>query len=251
MKIFLLGVISSILLVSCEKELIKKEIFFPNGNLKEIKYYDKKGKLKEGQIFHEDGNLFSEYVVDNKGNWVEVRSSTGKKFILRGKIDQFENRIGWWSFCNEDGLLLTKSEFVIVDKKQFLNQTVNYNEKGDILKKTSNYLFFSFPDTVKLGKPLKINFNHTLFDKKNIVNVICISDNLNSDFSNINDVEIDTIVTKNGFFKYTPKASGRKTKRGFLLQFYNDKSSEDNSVVSGSEFYLTKIYFERDVFVTE
>lgn len=127
----------------------------------------------------------------------------------------------------------------------------NKNDKTNSLQQENNGNYIA-----------KINFKKSDIDKCYIGTLeyhprinqesqlaICISDNIKSDFSNVDQVKLDTILlkNKNKVFPIIFGSSGKKIIRGFVLERY-PKNPADTVLINQKkipfEFYETKTYFE-------
>ncbi|MEW5677215.1 hypothetical protein ABGT15_12950 [Flavobacterium enshiense] len=81
---------------------------------------------------------------------------------------------------------------------------------------------------------------------KNSQILLCLSDKVKSDFSNVEKVKYDTIIVKNGRFPIVFGKNGPKIIRGFVLERY---PKNPNDTLTGNKkpiiFYETKTYLEQ------
>ncbi|UOK42228.1 MULTISPECIES: hypothetical protein [Flavobacterium] len=112
-----------------------------------------------------------------------------------------------------------------------------------------NFATIEFEKTKNKGiYNAKLNYYPRINDKSEIL--IFLSQDVKSDFSNLEKVKYDTIKVKNGIFHINSEKSGLKILRGFVLERYpvnpKDTLGKEQKLI---EFYETKTYIEQKLYV--
>jgi len=206
-----------LLFLSCNKKEIKE--YYGSGSLKSIRNVDKNGKT-EGlyKEFYEDGQLKTvhKYRGDQKvdssiyyypeGKIKDIRywndsTNVQKKFSKTGQLigqgetknNDLNFRIGSWKFSNGQNDSIV--EYIAYNKKPYVNQFWTVSSKGDTLNSKSNYYRLIISDTVVLGEVARMRFflRAPYYGEDSEVEVLLpfYDEDLNTDFSNINEIEVD------------------------------------------------------------
>ena len=221
MKTFSRSILVFFLIISCNKKQEDKT-FFNSGNLKELKKYDSKGILKEEVYYYDikDRKIYKSYFHKNTYDSLVYYYRNGKVF-RNGKSDKKGNLFGKWNYYNIAGYLSDTREFFIINDDYKLNQLWYFNKKGDTIinanpkfnvyqqkefasskvSESSIFLNFSYypkSDTIKVNENLSIDVEdlYPFWATKNSEEFMVIAkqkNNFNSNFSNINQVKLDTV----------------------------------------------------------
>ncbi|WMI64787.1 hypothetical protein RBH94_12030 [Aestuariibaculum sp. YM273] len=196
--------------------------------------------------------------------------------FLKSEGMTFSNNqpIGTWKYYDSTGVLTRTAEYIKINNQAYINQDWYFNQNGDTLEnKGSHFNIVYEKDTIKLNEPIKakIDLVSPLFRNKNSNILVIIpkdySANFNEDFSNINQVSLDTTFNLNlekemkktlglttdfgksvVFGRYF-NSTGKKKFRGILVEyFYKDSLTSDSIKINRFE---NKKYFEKDIFVLD
>lgn len=260
-------------------EVVLKKVYDQKKNLLfTLDYYEGfQDKVKQRTVPQTDFD--SVYVYYDNGNILKKGKKTkdGKKFGVWNLYDKNEDlreirewfliedtvRINRAWFLNSEGdTLAWRKEDRIFDQKEFENDTLSFRNSQ------YNFVKFITPDTIAVsqyyygyatvGSPLLRDF-----DWEVLVVVNKPNEEINRDFSNLNEVELDTFfnVSRDATLKvksdYDPKhiaafsqkfsTPGEKTIRGYVLEY------TDEYLLPGGERTRAdrKIYFEKQIYVQE
>ncbi len=179
--------------------------------------------------------------------------------------------VGRWKHFNEDGVLSEIKEIINVEGKPYLNQNWVFNQKGDTIDGSHYEIFFS-KDTIAMDEAIQglVNLRSPLFKGKNSSIMVIVpkdySPNFNSDFSNLNEVDVDTTFNlniesdyrkqtdlegnydKSVLFRRYYDTPGSKTFRGIIVEYTNKGIEEDKDSLVYKEH---KKFFEKEIFVKD
>lgn len=156
---------------------------------------------------------------------------------------------GWCNICTADGSILSKYQIIDYKGGKLYNQSIVYEVDGVINQSKSNFVKLNCSDTLFIGRNI-INVKYCPLYKDTENNLFfCVGKKLNSDFSNINTIKIDTFTSPSSsyFIAVEFDKTGIDTIRGFVHEeayrtFPNSKNIE----------YLThKKLFEKVVYVKD
>lgn len=182
--------------------------------------------------------------------------------------------IGLWEYYDEQGNIERIAEYIEVQNKSFLNQDWVINNEGDTINsKSCYYNLLLEKDTISLNEPIKAKIDMTapFFKGKYSETYVIIpkdySVNFNKDFSNIEQVDLDTIYNlefnpelkeklelttnwgKTVIFGRYFETPGPKKLRGILVEFnIKDSILPDSTRLN---YWTHKKYFEREITVKE
>jgi hypothetical protein len=203
-----------------------------------------------------------------------AESKTVQNQNFKGKLGENGEPIGIWQYYDETNNLNKLAEYVKINNKSYLNQDWYFDSSGDtIISKSSFYKLILEKESISLFEPLKAKIDLVapyFKDKYSEAYVVIPKDhsvNFNKDFSNIEEVEKDTIYNLN--FKPELKkrlglktnwgktvifgryfnGTGKKYLRGILVEFNINDTIETNS--KRPNYWTTNKYFEREIIVTE
>jgi len=245
--------------------------YYETGGLKEVHTYLAGKKVDSSQYYYEEPknivNKTKYYYANDTLKIVKYFPEGSKQregFTLRDG-----NRIGKWSLYKQDGKLSEVLQYINLGGEEYLNQGWHFDKKEDTIVGKGNYLEFRLSkDTVDMYEPVKIlvNLKEPLLSYKSDVFISipkgALSD-VNQDFSNIQEVEWDTLPSiknegiLNNYEKYNLYVSfglefnepGAKHIRGFLSE---NKKIEPNEISKDSfDMKERKIYFDEIVYVRD
>ena len=247
--------------------------FYENGNLKAKHYLDRAHKKDSSVFYYKDGTVESIMKFLNDKKQVENYYNNGSI----ESIGSFQNDtipVGNWKYFYDNGELQEVKEFLKINGKPFLNQNWFLNVNGDTIKSQSNYFNLLLEkDTILINEPVKakIDLIGPYFKDKNSSIMVILpkeySDNFNSDFSNLNGVQLDTTFNLNldmdmrkalniesdfrktsvfGRYFETP---GIYNFRGILVEYYYTKNGIPDSL--NNNYYEKKQYFDTQIYIKD
>lgn len=211
------------------------------------------------------------------------------KVFRNGKSDKKGNLFGKWNYYNIAGYLSDTREFFIINDDYKLNQLWYFNKKGDTIinanpkfnvyqqkefasskvSESSIFLNFSYypkRDTIKVNENLSIDVEdlYPFWATKNSEEFMVIAkqkNNFNSNFSNINQVKLDTVYnsfTLKSNWKYKKAIDlkhsmfldiafttpGKKILRGYVVEFYKAKPNDKKFEMERRTYFEKVIYVE-------
>ncbi len=298
MKTILNSFIICLLLVSCKRNENETD-YFPSGNIKLSKFFDQTtGKLVKTISYYDISGNRKYKVSFHKNNYDSI-----VYYYNNGKVRKTGNQnlkgqlFGKCNFYTREGFLSSTSEYFIINNDQEkgskINQKWYYNKKGDTMfygnnrfnianqkefkaetegEKTSFFVRFHFNpigDTLSISEPFSSIAEEAFpawgkIPSENYVVLAKEKFNFNSDFSNENQVKLDTFYClekdkKNGnkfpnadkrhtaVFGRWFDVPGEKILRGYMVEYYNRKPTKNNDIVK----YERRTYFEKKIFVND
>lgn len=242
--------------------------------------------------FYDDGK--SEYKLTfhkNEFDSIVYKYQDGKIYKTGKKKDQ--NKVGNWFIYDSLNDLREIREYFIINDSSYLNRVFHLKNGDTLANKKSlithqeefiadtlnfNYTTYNFikvlsKDTINLNESFSAyayNGSPTLRDLNSQILVLVGKEknNINSNFSNLEDVTLDTFYNVNidsinqpnfkgyewkqvAVFGRWFKTPGEKTIRGYVLEYakgpFTDTILNKNEIDS----LTTKTYFEKKIFVTE
>lgn len=275
-------ILLTIIFISCkfDKENV---IYYDNGDKKKILYddyqfieYFKTGSIKEMQ-FRKESNILKKNIDSLKTKHdLNNFTSTNTKYIY---IEFYENgqlqRIGGydgkffkngiWNYFNSNGDKVFSAEYQDIEGREYLNRIWEFNKLQDTINGNAYKLYLK-KDTFAVNERILFRFYLTYptfsYDSDLFV---CVPKNKNNsskikdDFSNINEIEWDTIENFHSYFlnkKIEPskydnlrsnisfeyEKSGPKIIKGFIIE--KDSSKKDS-------VNFRKYYFKKKLYITE
>ena len=228
-----------------------------NGNVIKKEYYTSKGALYTVVKYNnnlitnikelKDDKLYSESIVDKDLN--SIKYIYKKDIIDRvcyGKVNSKGVGVGWWKIFDNKDNILEKVEFINYKGVPYYNQNYFYTNDGKIDSLKSAFFNLSFIKKKDKEYDCKVD----LFTKYNFPYIaFCYSEEIDSDFSNVNDVHLDTLFVKKkkegNMFPVKFKEYGLKTIRGFIVA-YSKNNFLDSTSTDGVQFIK---YFEKEILV--
>lgn len=290
-KILVLLILIGFTMISCKKneyvenefnelgQIISKKVFDKNKNpIKTIKYYD---RLENTEI----------KIIIHKADYDSVFVKYDNALIFkRGKQTKNGNPYGIWNLYDKNENLREIREWFVIKNQSRINRVWYLNEKGDTLSKryqdkvfnqieyindtigarftTYNQFIFK-KDTISLNETLIAFANcgsPTIRDYDSEIKVFLAreNNNYNFDFSNDNQVKLDTFLNLKfdsinqkwfetddygniAIFHRKFNTSGEKILRGFMREYFYGpfKNNEFDSLIGPT------IYFEKKIFVKD
>ncbi|SDL84287.1 hypothetical protein SAMN04488034_1176 [Salinimicrobium catena] len=271
-KILLLTLI--VLIFACknsESEISNNQIekeFYADGKY-DYKLTFHKNEFDSIVYKYPDGKIYKTGKIKNQnkiGNWLIYDSLNDLREIREYFIvndSSYLNRV----FHLKNGDTLANKKSLITHQPEFIADTLNFNYT------TYNFIKVLSKDTINLNEPFSAyayNGSPTLRNLNSQILVLVGKEknNINSDFSNLEEVKLDTFYNVNtdainqpnftgydwkqvAVFGRWFKTPGEKTIRGYVLEYakgpFTDTILNKNNVDS----LTTKTYFERKVFIRE
>lgn len=203
-----------------ENDTVKE--YYPNGNLMfyMVKFSD---DLQYTKGFNSDKTLLNE------------------GYIYKGK------HTGWWSFYKE-GKIFKRKHFVQIDDEIISSQIQYFNSDGTIDINNSNFIEIIIPDTLYKGRSTGriVYKQHKDYNEERVL----IGYNLNPDYSNINEVRIDTFYNSmnDGFFGVEFNKLGRNKIRGILDSRKTGDTERRDSLFT-TTISIKNRYFEKEFYI--
>ncbi|MFL9838513.1 hypothetical protein ABS768_13445 [Flavobacterium sp. ST-75] len=245
LKKFCLAVLFTFLLIGCgDDNTEEKKIYDNNGNIIEIELY-KNGILKEKTWFSNDGKKTSVTKWLDQDNKIIERYYPNENVRITGTLYR-DLKTGWWSSYDENGALKSKHEFLVINGQEHANQSIIYDDRNNI-KEESVYANINYPDHLVVGRQIiKVDYHSPHISDSHVM--VCVSDSIKDDFSNINEVALDTFYSgdnKNVWFGVECNEKKSKIIRGFILEEYiheEESEAEDSVYIVVSNI---KLYFDK------
>lgn len=251
---------------SCKKDThyVKKH-YYPTGELLTEITYNIKDSLKDGSykeyyknkqlkqlMFFKDDKPVDSALQYHKNGRIKFREIRGKDTIktvhyhdngvkfIEGNFLNREKPIesGWFKFYRKNESLSDSVEYINVNNKGYLNQRYHYDENKKIVKDSSRYYSFQLSQIKDSTYQYKISYEPMIKDAK--VCLIVDSD-INENFSNLKELEMDTIFMKNNSITATiTTKTPYKKQKGFFYEYkayVKDTVSEDSVRMTIKEKY--------------
>lgn len=141
--------------------------------------------------------------------------------------------IGYWKSFDLQNNLIAISEFKIINNEVYLNQEITFGKDGDTLFDRSNFFTCTIDLIDNDSVLLKIEYEglfDAVYDQGKSYPMLLYNNSINSDFSNMNKLKLDTLVFHdNKLYIRLPKNTGI---RGVIneLIFFEDDNMEVREV---------------------
>lgn len=209
---------------SCKNEKIYEETYYSTGELKSKTRYIN-GKLTDTFYFYyKNGKLKEKGILD-----IELKK-------------------GWWYYYNKTEKLKNRSQYIKFGDSIYKNQSVNYNDDGNINKNTSSYFTIKLSDTIPLGKSLGDLYYNTNFNDIEKRELFVIIDN---EYNNVikKDTFIDVKSNYTFFGIYSDKLGEKIIKGEIIEQLF--KYDTVNPKKLSLKILEHRKYFEKEVYVKD
>ena len=227
--------------------------FHENGKLKTLTYYDS-GNISDSIIgYFENGNI--EFIQFRTNEIDSMYTFDKKDKFINSKSKVVNNQInGWRYYFNEKGEIISKIEFIdLLEDEPYINQGI-YFDGNKIIDSLSAYYMVNLKDTLKVNKSYPIKFEYKPTISKDSEVYICYGSGINENYSNINNIKLDTLVLENLKLTTTIKLSkiGKHNLRGFFYEKHIEylHSDKNDSLVNIST-KSNKMYLNIEVFVKD
>lgn len=212
-------------------ELLSKISYSTINNLKDGQYeeYYKNGVLKKVTLFKNGQQVDSalRYYPSGKLEYKEIISKDttyGHSYFQNGKIavvKKFLNQerpveICWTLVFDKYGAITDSIQHIELSDTSYANQWISYRD-GQIVLDSSNFFRFnldSIPNSELFG--LKISYEPKIPDSDVF---FILGDKLNDDFSNIGQIDLDTIFMQDNTISSNSFKRPSKRFKGFFYEY--------------------------------
>lgn len=263
--IFLVSTISSCTIDKNGKLPNETLEYYPTDSNQIYRKLAKKTEFDSVFFYYKNGNIFKKGKSRKNGNpfgiWNLYSENSELREIREWFVINGQSRINRVWFLDKKGdTLAWRYQDSIFNQKEFINDTLGI--------RATNYNIIHFnKDTLEFNEPIRAYayLRSAVLEDKNSKTIVLIGkskDNFNPDFSNENEVKLDTFynltidkenqkwfkgVEQKYFttFGYYFTTSGEKTLRGYMLEYAIGKfENEIDSITS-------KTYFEKKIYVKD
>lgn len=199
--------------------------------------------LKE---YYPNGNLMLQAIPsENSLNHIKIYEPNGM-IKCNGYLFN-EKNIGWWNYYKQ-GKLSERVYFVQHDNELLLQQFQFFDKNGTLDTNKSDFIDILIPDTLYQGR----STGTIAYKRRNDYNEesVLIGYNLKPDYSNINEVRIDTFYNpkRDGFFGVEFDKLGRNKIRG-VIETRKTGNIERRDSLFSMRISITNRYFEKEFYV--
>jgi hypothetical protein len=197
--------------------------YYPNGNLKSLSYFKNGEPADTLFYYYENGKVKEKGLVENG----------------------FQN--GWWFYYREDGSLKEKSEWLTLRDSLYKNQSLYYDQNGEVKYKNSSFFNLKISDTIQVGKNIaSFDYNSNIDVYKKLMYVV-----IENQYSE-NEIKLDTFGIQDndyrfGIFGY--KLGKQNVKGQIVEELYEIKNIGNDSAIGTVSNH--KKYFEKEVYVSD
>lgn len=239
-----------------EYELINNKIsgickeFYKTGNLKAIHNYKNGFKTDSSTYYNtkEEIVLIDRYLQNNIIYQKEFNNNTlisEGKFSYKSTEKPLNNQIGKWKYYKENGKLEKIIEYINLCGKQYTNQGWYFDKKGDTLKEYGNYFEIKIlPKSIKKNEVvcLQMAYKPIIYLNSEVMLCFDTENNVSKDFCNIHKVKLAKFYKTSDILKIYVRfeSSGQKNIRGYIKEYFNKESTEQDSITSGERY----LYFD-------
>lgn len=259
------------IILSCQNKKDEKQIhetleFYKSEPNKIYRKLIKNSEYDSVFYYYKNGNVFKKGKSRKNGKPFGIWKLYSKDGSLREIREWFvinkHSRINRVWFLNKEGdTISSREEDIIFKQKEFVNDTLG-------VRATSYNTIYLKKDTIELDKPMigLAYLGSPLISGKDSQLMVLIGQskhNFNSDFSNENEVKLDTFynLTKDkenqkwfknvkqkkyfAVFGYNFDSPGNKLIKGYLLEYATGKFEK------GVDSLVSKTYFEKTIYVKD
>lgn len=168
-------ILLTLVFINCKSE--KKDIFQEyNGEMVKVEFIDSKADslfTGFGGETYENGKLKSLSYVKNGMPadtlfYYYENGKTKKKGLVENGFQK-----GWWIYYREDGSLKEKSEWLTLRDSLYKNQSIDFDQNGEIKYKNSSFFNLKIPDTIQTGKNIaSFDYNSNIEVYKKLMYVV-------------------------------------------------------------------------------
>ncbi|MDG4717182.1 toxin-antitoxin system YwqK family antitoxin [Winogradskyella marincola] len=242
-------ILLALVFINCKSE--KKEIFQEyNGEMVKVEFTDSKADslfTGFGGEAYENGKLKSLSYIKNG-----VPADTLFYYYENGKIKEkglVENGFqkGWWNYYREDGSLKEKSEWLTLRDSLYKNQSIYFDQNGEIKYKNSSFFNLKIPDTIKTGKNIaSFDYNSNIEVYKKLMYVV-----IENKYSET-EIKMDTFGIENDDYRFGIFGfkKGKQNIKGQIVEELYEFTNIGNDSAIGTVSEHKK-YFEKEVYVSD
>jgi hypothetical protein len=236
-------------------------VYYKNGNLREKATYKNGGIVDTLYHYREDGNLNNIAIYNNSKDSIyaffyDELGRVNKETITYKNNNKVGRIIAHDLIHN---LKYTHDIKNVYGKEIYYDNQVVFNQSGDTVKEKSFYYDVIVPDTVNINEYAigKIDFHSDLAMRENLLDArlhlkIMVNEKLNEDFSNINEVKLDTFIRKDNHFLFKFLESGDQNIRGkFTERITIAQMDEENDEKVNVKDYVRDFYFDAPIYVKD
>lgn len=251
---YIIILILPLIFFSCGQNKVKK-VKFPSGKM-QYKYFFTRNHIDSVYEYFEQPNKIKSItkILSDSTQYIVMLDKHGKKKAEGGTVLRNGRyvRNGWW---NEKNNTLSKIEYLPIGDSVIINQSISYNRNNEIDNNNSLFYKIDLPDTVEFGK--EYLFNVKLFtrvgDKNVFISKLKLSDEINSDFTNISNSESNYDVKEINMNHWRVKHSfmnkkGNKVIKGgiYVRMFWGENINADSVRFNTFEKIL---YIKKTIYV--
>lgn len=233
-----------------KNENLKEVLNFYNGTLIDTSWhYLENGHLDNIAVYNKFEDSILSIFYDKLGR-VKKETMTYKKDTKVGRIKVYD------FINNMEYLHEVKNVF---GKDIYYDNQIVLNEFKDTIKELSFYYKVSVPDSVLIGDYVvgKIDLHSDLAMKDNLLDFkynlkIMTNEKLNKNFSNINEIELDTFIRDDNHFLVNFSSTGNQNVRGKFVEraIIAEPSNETDKELTVRK-YERDFYFDIPIYVKD
>ena len=194
---------------------------YDNGAVRSLAMYKDGVPLDTIYYYHKNGQVQEKGIIEN------------------------DIRKGWWTYYNEDGRTIKRFEWVIARDSAYKNQSLYFNNRGELKEELSTYFELDIPDTIIVGRNIaKVkDYSRNFNNDKTLLTVIVYNQ-----YSE-NEIRKDTFSdgTMLPFFGVYGNKPGKQLIKGELIETILSYNA-DSTTIKMLDHYK---YFEKDIYVWE
>ncbi|PIQ18026.1 MAG: hypothetical protein COW66_08650 [Flavobacteriaceae bacterium CG18_big_fil_WC_8_21_14_2_50_34_36] len=232
-------------------------VYYKNGNLKDKATYRKDKIIDTVFAYYQDGALENiEY--QHMDSIYSVFYDSDGQVIKEGVFCKANSKNGWIKTYDIKNDL--KYKYIlknIYGKENHTNTMITYGSKGDTIKEKSYYFKIVVPDSVVVGKYDigTIYFNSDKSGENDMSNkslVIIVGENIKEDYSNLNEIKVDSFYTNSNKFAFKFSKTGDNILRGkFIEKLMITSENKENKEKLDVIFSDRDFYFEVPIYVKD
>lgn len=256
-----------IFLIGCSKS---QKVYYENGTLKSEYFVNSSGR-KDGKeiIYYPTGEILS---ISNfkDGDWIDsivkykkngkllsilkryndsiyIKNYAGDLISSKGRVDSLLRPISWWNYY-KNGEIIREVERMVIKNKSIVNRKKIYVH-GVLDSSRSDLFYLKKPSSMKAGRqyPIEVDFSFCKDSSTNLLGknyyYLLISPEINEDFSNINNVSLDTLIPKKDckfIFNLEFRKNGVKNFKA-IIEKHSMSYENDNLFINKRKLFIKDI----------
>ncbi|MEM8765638.1 MAG: hypothetical protein AAGD88_17620 [Bacteroidota bacterium] len=238
--------------------VLKKKDFFTDSQMDSSVYYFEGDEKRIREIWSYDKNEIEVLRYNSKGQLTKRGKTLKKKSTFK---------IGKWKYSDHDTKMDSIVEYINLNGKSYPNQIWVMTSEGDTIYGRGNYFDIYKKDTVPVKEVARVQFilmEPSLNINSEVLIVVPKEDEkLNPDFSNIFEIERDTLFSmkNDGILRQnipdeTPvnhivefgiqfEKAGKRRIRGVLIEYFQSKNNDFKS----DSLIERRLYFSDSILV--